>query len=259
MTGPSDRTIKRIFALSRNQCAYPGCKTAIVQSAGTVTGEICHIAGQSPGGPRYDPKQTDEQRHAFENLILLCSVHHRVVDDQPKQFTRELLDDMKAMHEREGDIELSQEAGKLAEKLIASTRPLVEASGHAQVMMGSPGGVQAHQVIIKTTTKKALQALPSEGAIGHNLHMRNYTLHLIERYNDFQKWDAGKSDGKYSALYRAIKKEFGAKWDFVPQQQFANLISYIQGRIHNSKLGRIKKSRGEKCFSTWAEWQASGR
>jgi hypothetical protein len=88
--------------------------------------------------------------------------------------------------------------------------------------------------------------------------MRNYTLHLIERYNDFQKWDASKPDGKYTAIYRAIKKEFGAKWDFVPQEHFRALISYVQGRILNSKLGRIKRSRGEKCFSTWEEWQSRG-
>jgi hypothetical protein len=229
-----------------------------VQPAGTVTGEICHICGQSPGGPRFERNQTDEERHAFENLILLCSVHHRVVDDQPEKFTRELLEEIKAMHEREGDIELSIEAAKLADKLISASRPLVQASGHAQVMMHSPGSIQANQVIIKTTKKKALQALPTEGAIGHNLSMRNYTLHLIERYNDFQKWDKSKSDGKYTALYRAIKKEFGAKWDFVPQQQFTALIDYIQKRILNSKLGRIKNSRGQKCFSTWEEWRAGG-
>jgi hypothetical protein len=36
--------------------------------------------GQNVGGPRYDANQTSEQRHGFENLILLCAVHHIEID-----------------------------------------------------------------------------------------------------------------------------------------------------------------------------------
>ncbi len=41
MAEPTEKTIKRLFALSGNICAYPGCSLAIVESVGTVTGEIC--------------------------------------------------------------------------------------------------------------------------------------------------------------------------------------------------------------------------
>src|SRR5438128_6997030 len=118
MAGPSDKTVKRLFALSRNRCAFPKCETPIVHSSGTVTREVCHIRAQGAGGPRFDQTQTDDARHAFENLILLCSVHHRVVDDQPNTYTIELLTDMKEMHERNGDIELSQESARMAQKLF---------------------------------------------------------------------------------------------------------------------------------------------
>ncbi len=39
------------------------------------------------GGPRYDPNQTDDERHSFENLILLCSFHHDVVDNQAEMYS----------------------------------------------------------------------------------------------------------------------------------------------------------------------------
>ncbi|HEY3853670.1 MAG TPA: hypothetical protein VGO67_04670 [Verrucomicrobiae bacterium] len=218
-------------------------------------GEVCHIRAQNAGGPRFDSKQTEEKRHSFENLILLCSVHHRVVDDQLGTYSVELLSDMKEMHERDGDIELSMEAARMAQKLIEQSQITINAASNAQVMMGSPGGIQAHQVVIKTSKKRAPNILPTQGAIGHNLDKRNYTLHLIERYNDFQKWDSSKQGkGKYIIIHRAIKTEFGAKWDLVPEPQFPRLVDYLQRRILNSKLGRIKNSRGEKCFSTWEEW-----
>ena len=95
MAGPSDKTVKRLFALSRNRCAYPKCETPIVHPSGTVVGEVCHIKAQNTGGPRFDPQQSDEARHSFENLILLCGVHHRVVDDQPATYTVDLLAEMK--------------------------------------------------------------------------------------------------------------------------------------------------------------------
>lgn len=255
MAGPSEKTVKRLFALSRNRCAYPKCETPIVHSSGTLTGEVCNIRAQSEGGPRYDPKQSTEARHAFANLMLLCSVHHRIVDGEPRIYTPELLADMKEIHERGGDIELSKASAQLAQKLFEHTQLSVQASGKSQVMVASPGGIQAHQIIIKTSKRRALSLLPQEGAVGHNLSKRNYTLHLIERYNEFQKWDAAKlGKGKYIVIYRAIKKEFDAKWDFVPEAQFPRLVSFLQAKILNSKLGRIKNSKGEKCFSTWDEW-----
>ncbi len=255
MAGPSDKTVKRLFALSRNRCAYPKCETPIVHPSGTVVGEVCHIKAQSAGGPRFDPAQTEEARHAFANLMLFCSVHHRMVDDQPKTYTAELLVEMKEMHERDGDIELSQESARMAQKLFEHSQLSIQAAGNAQVMVASPGGIQAQQLVIKTSKRRAPNILPTQGAIGHNLAKRNYSLHLIERYNDFQKWDSSKSGkGKYIVIHRAIKTEFGAKWDLVPESQFPRLVNYLQGRILNSKLGRIKNSRGEKCFSTWDEW-----
>lgn len=46
-------------------------------------GEVAHIRGAEPGSARYDAafaKDTDRLR-AFDNLVLLCRVHHRRIDD----------------------------------------------------------------------------------------------------------------------------------------------------------------------------------
>jgi len=258
MSAPTESTIKKLFAFSRNRCAYPNCTAPIVHESGAVTGDVCHIKAQKHGGPRYDPNQTPKQRNAFENLVLFCKNHHQVVDATPDTYTVDLLQDLKEIRERDGTTELTQEAAFMASRLYASVNVSVKSGRDSQVMIDSPGSVQAkhiEKIIVKTANKKAPIITPEGGAVGHNLHMRNYALHLIERYNDFQKWDEVKQGkGKYIVIYNAIKKEFGMKWDFVPQARFHDLVAFLQFRILNSKLGRIKHAHSEKCFSTWQEW-----
>lgn len=258
MGTPTEKTIKRLFALSGNRCAYPDCMAPIMHESGAIIGDVCHIKAQKLGGPRYDPNQTPEERNAFENLILLCKNHHQMVDATPSTYTVDLLQDIKEVQERNGATELTQEAAHMASRLYASLGVSVQSGRDTQVMVDSPGSVQAkhiEKIVVKTASKKAPTITPEGGAVGHNLHMRNYALHLIERYNDFQKWDAAKQGkGKYIVIYNAIKKTFGMKWDFVPQARFHELVEFLQFRILNSKLGRIKNAHREKCFSTWEDW-----
>jgi hypothetical protein len=100
MQQPTDATVKRLFAVSGNRCAFPRCATPLVEpETGKVLGKICHIKARSPGGKRYDPRQTDEQRHGFDNLLLLCPTHHDVVDADEVAYTVERLLAMKHDHE----------------------------------------------------------------------------------------------------------------------------------------------------------------
>src|ERR1017187_8720257 len=102
MKRPTEQTFKRLFALSKNQCAFTGCTTSIVQPTGTVTGKVCHIKSKKPNNKsfdRYDWTQTNAERHAFENLILLCGVHHDIVDNELETYSVERLKKLKETHE----------------------------------------------------------------------------------------------------------------------------------------------------------------
>jgi hypothetical protein len=103
-TTPSRPTVKRLFALSGNRCAYPACPTRLVdRDTGSVVGEVCHIKGEKPSAPRYDAVRSDRDRHGFGNLILLCNVHHKVIDDRPDEYPVERLVAMKQEHETRTD------------------------------------------------------------------------------------------------------------------------------------------------------------
>jgi hypothetical protein len=85
---PRDSTIRKLYALSMNRCAYPGCPTLLVPpDTESNVGQVCHIRGKSVGGPRYDESQTDEDRHGFANLVLMCGVHHKMIDADVQRHT----------------------------------------------------------------------------------------------------------------------------------------------------------------------------
>lgn len=95
---PTSEVIRRLFLLSGNQCAFPGCQHPIISPDGTYVGEICHIRAAEAGGERFDPNQSNEDRRAFENLLLLCHDHHVVTDDVD-QYPVEKMVGIKHQHE----------------------------------------------------------------------------------------------------------------------------------------------------------------
>ena len=104
---PGRTTIKTLFAFSSNVCAMrvPGmaaCEEKLSDPAWQrVKGEVAHIRGERPGSARYDPSMTDGERAAYENLILLCPNHHKLIDFlEPDTYTIELLEEMKYGHEQ---------------------------------------------------------------------------------------------------------------------------------------------------------------
>jgi hypothetical protein len=248
---PSLSTIKRLFVLSNNRCAFPDCSSPIVEDSGTVTGLVCHIAARSKGGPRYDAKQTGEQRHSFPNLILMCGRHSKVIDSEPRLYTVEVLYRIKVAHERQGGIELSQADARKAELLLRDYRTIyITAGGH--VMFHSPGSVQAESVVIKNQ-KKTIKILPPEGTIGSDVSRCTYAKHLIDRYNQFASQQPGRKF-TFAAIYAAIKKRFGAKWDMVRLQQFDALTSFLQQRIDKTRQGSINRGKRIRNYSTYDEY-----
>ncbi len=98
MASVTTATIKRLFAVSAGMCAFPKCQQSLVHLE-KVTGRICHIRAAKRGGPRYDGAQSEEERHGFANLLLLCPIHHDVIDADIDTYSVERLVGIKADHE----------------------------------------------------------------------------------------------------------------------------------------------------------------
>lgn len=98
----SDKTRKILWGRSGNRCAI--CKNELVidsteQDDDSVIADECHIISSKPNGPRHDPSYPIDKLDSYDNMILLCRTHHKMVDDQAATYTTNILRQMKSNHE----------------------------------------------------------------------------------------------------------------------------------------------------------------
>ena len=92
-------TYRVLYARSGNKCAFPSCCTPIFEDNNQLTGECCHIEAYSEGGPRFNASLSDDDKNSYDNLILMCSRHHKIIDGNPDDYPVEYLKSIKASHE----------------------------------------------------------------------------------------------------------------------------------------------------------------
>jgi hypothetical protein len=118
--------LKKLFALSRNRCAFPICEELLSKPEWPkVLAKVCHIAGLNRGSARYDATITNVERNDYPNLLLLCPNHHELIDElEPERFSVNDLHDMKYAHEshRPGDREWcsDEQAEQFIMKLVVT-------------------------------------------------------------------------------------------------------------------------------------------
>lgn len=252
MPGIPLKTVKHLFATCANRCTHPGCTQEMVLENGIVVGEICHITASSRKGPRYDPKLTAEERDSFANLILLCPTHHKMADDDVSRYTPDRLREFKARVAPNGLTELTPDDLKKIDRLHAA-HITVKVGPRSRVRIDRVDELHADKVSVPRGTKVKKTTHPD--SIAAHLDRSGYVKYLIRRYQKFQHGDKEKlGRGKYITIYNAIRTEFGSSWEDLRQTDFGSLATYLQGRIRNSKLGRILGAQGNRLFSTYEEW-----
>jgi len=100
----TDKDRKLLWAKAGNRCSYHFkgeiCGQSLVVAAGgedVVVGQECHIIGDRPGSARYSPDCPN--RDSYDNAILFCPIHHKMVDDIQTTHTVSALEEMKREHE----------------------------------------------------------------------------------------------------------------------------------------------------------------
>ena len=99
----TDKTRKVLWGRSGNRCAI--CRQTLVVDCTdvddhAVVGDECHIHSGARNGPRYDATFNEALIDEFDNLLLLCRVHHKMVDDQKETYTADILRSIKRNHEQ---------------------------------------------------------------------------------------------------------------------------------------------------------------
>ncbi|MGU8079798.1 hypothetical protein [Burkholderia pyrrocinia] len=98
---PDAHTQRRLFAASAGYCQNPGCSNELfVDAAGKSIhiAEMAHVFAANDGGPRAKPELSEEERGAFENLVMLCANCHTMVDKAPDAFPDTMMLSWKREH-----------------------------------------------------------------------------------------------------------------------------------------------------------------
>lgn len=202
MSSPSVATVKHLFAVSSNRCAFPKCPQSLVHCE-KVTGRVCHIRAAAQGGPRFDASQTDAERHGFENLVLMCPIHHDVIDADVAAYTVKRLQTMKAEHEA-GATTTGNISDDAAVQMIVNVGAIKVDGGSVIITNHQSGGRAAHVInnfgpprrtVSATVRAKVLSFLASQprSAVGFastqgDAEAHEYKEQLISLFTD-AGWD----------------------------------------------------------------------
>lgn len=98
---PDTHTQRRLFAASAGYCQNPACsKELFIDAAGKPIhiAEMAHVFAANDGGPRAKPDLSQEERGAFENLVMLCANCHTTVDKASEAYSDDMMLGWKREH-----------------------------------------------------------------------------------------------------------------------------------------------------------------
>lgn len=85
------------------RCEFSGCNEYLFEHPLTLRGgnfsEMAHVVAFSEDGPRGKDGKRPVDVNETANLMLLCRQDHKLVDDNPTEFTRSVLERYKSEHE----------------------------------------------------------------------------------------------------------------------------------------------------------------
>jgi hypothetical protein len=101
----SQLTRRILWAKAAGRCQYAGCNKLLTGDLASGAedknfGFVAHIVADTPDGPRGDPIRSAQLSNDMNNLMLLCHVHHKLIDlDDVAAHPEARLLAMKAAHE----------------------------------------------------------------------------------------------------------------------------------------------------------------
>jgi hypothetical protein len=271
-----DSTIKRLFGMSSNQCAIPDCKGSLI-IGDVVVGEVCHIRARRKGGARHDPALTAAEKDQFENLILLCSTCHKIIDSSPGEYSSEWLSNIKASHERKApqplDLSMADVRHALAilAKHTAKTRKVkltigdVKIAGgvhstatHGAVSVAIGGANQAPIHIRMPAPKPSNRPFPAN-SIGADANMTNYVEYLCDLYVKYMLPIEPNEGVSWGKIGKHIKGKFHLKKktrNHLSAERFPDLVNYLIGeKLSRTPVGAKHLRQGTKLCRTFEEFR----
>lgn len=99
-----DLTRLVLFVRAGGRCEFDGCPRYLMEHPVTLTegnfAQVAHVVAFRTDGPRGHLRSRPRNIHSLQNLMLLCPQCHKLIDDNPQDYTRHTLSEYKRRHEK---------------------------------------------------------------------------------------------------------------------------------------------------------------
>jgi hypothetical protein len=246
----TNATIRKLKGMAGDVCSMPECRviTGGAKSLRDNTysiGVAAHICAASPGGPRYDPLMTKEQRRSYENGVWLCEIHARLIDEDPNRFP---VSKLKAWKDEAELWSMSSVGQQLMTKLEHEQNTRYAVGRTVLEIMGGGDPLKAPIQNIVTSYEENLSNIDPrfsvkliKGPTG------NFEHHIFAKKEDANFNINFKNVRKGSAIESSLKRlidygeaaEFGpGDFEFSGSKLFESLSTGTQGKITIENTGK---------------------
>lgn len=262
--------------MSGNQCAVPDCRSPLI-IGDIVVDEICHIRARRKGGARHDPQLTAAQKDQFENLILLCSTCHKLIDSNPADYSSDWLRSIKASHERKAPQPLDLSMADVRHALMILTTHMaktrqgkgssseIKTAGavHSSATHGAVsvaiGGANKGSIHIKMPAPKPGRMPYPANSIGADANMTNYIEYLCDLYVKYMQPIEPNEGVSWAKIGRHIKSKFHLKKktrNHLSAERFPDLVNFLVGeKLARTPVGSKHLRLGNKMCRTFEEFR----
>lgn len=190
---PDAHTQKMLFAASGGYCQNPQCSRELFidfPEKRIHVAEMAHVFAANDEGPRANLVLSEGDRGAFENLILLCSLCHTVIDKAPESYPDTLIFRWKRRHAEElrrlfgvACFERRSDARAAIEGLLRENRQIFEDYGPHSEASGDPESGAAERwkrKVLQKITPNNRRVLSQLDANRHLLY--EYEVVILEKF-----------------------------------------------------------------------------
>lgn len=205
----SDKDRKLLWGRSHNRCAH--CKQLLsveerTDDRAAIVGDEAHIVSGAKTGPR-SSSSVKSGIDSYENLILLCKTDHKMVDDQPNEFTVDLLLEMKKSHESEMEEYFSSKRGWTS---VPPVRVIDDPEAPDMPFVWLEKGLEVWD-LISSATSFAYKTLDEVSSNAQQQDAADDFLDLVQQYQD-ASIDVVLDGAK---AIRSAQREFEEKLDIL--------------------------------------------
>ena len=193
-SAPSALTLNMLFANAAGRCQFEGCNKSVLFDELTLKtynkSNVAHIVASSPKGARGDEIRSHQLSDKLDNLMLMCSEHHKLIDDFEEDYPEDKLLEMKRKHE----------------KAIADQCDLIYKEPSEVLMISSP---IKNRIPVRITFKTCADAVMPKKRVA-SPYGRRIDIEIEDDYHSSHYWEnASKAlDRKYNQQVGCILDEF---------------------------------------------------